>query len=161
MIDYIKYMRNLIGNKPLLICGAGVIVLDSNNRVLMQLRKDNNSWGFPGGIIELGEKVEDAAVREVFEETGLMVTDLKLFGVFSGKDLHYIYPNGDEVYIVDTLFISKNYKGSIIIEESECKDVKFFDIDNLPENISPPVKPSIEELIRRHKDKSLYKLFED
>lgn len=64
-MDYIKYMRKLIGKKPLLICGAGVIVLDDKNRVLMQLRVDNNSWGFPGGILELGEKVEDAAAREL------------------------------------------------------------------------------------------------
>lgn len=160
MIDYIKYMRNIIGTKPLLICGAGIIILDDNNRVLMQLRRDNDCWGFPGGIMELGEKVEDTAVREVFEETGLTVTDLKLFGVFSGKDLHYIYPN-DEVYIVDTMFISKNYNGRIIIEDSECKDVKFFGLDDLPENISPPVKPSLKELIRKYKDKSLYRLFED
>lgn len=70
-----------------------------------------------------------------------------------------IYPNGDEVYIVDIIFISKNYGGSIKIEESECKDVRFFDIDNIPENISPPVKPSVYELIKRHRDKNLYRLF--
>ena len=161
MIDYIKYMRNLIGNKPLLICGAGIIVFDDNNRVLMQQRKDNNCWGFPGGIMELGERIEDTAVREVFEEAGLTITDLKIFGVFSGKDLHYIYPNGDEVYILDTLFISKNYTGKIVVQENECKDAKFFDIDNLPENISPPAKTSVKELIRRHKDRSLYELLED
>lgn len=160
-MDYIKYMRKLIGKKPLLICGAGAIVLDDKNRVLMQLRKDNNSWGFPGGIIELGEKVEDAAAREVFEETGLTVKDLKLFGVFSGKELHYIYPNGDEVYIVDTMFITKNYSGSIIVQESECKEVKFFHIDNLPANISPPVKPTVEELIKKHKDKTLHRILLD
>ena len=161
MNNYIKNMRSLIGNKPLLVCGASTIVLDGDNRVLMQLRKDNNCWGFPGGVVELGEKVADAAIREVFEETGLIVSDLKLFGVFSGEDLHYIYPNGDEVYIVDVVFVSKNYRGCIKIDESECKDVRFFDIDNVPENISPPLKQSVNELIRKHRDKSLYKLFDD
>lgn len=158
MNNYIKDIRAIIGTRPLLICGAGIIVLDDHNRVLMQLRKDNNCWGFPGGIIELGEKVEDAAIREVFEETGLMVSDLKLFGIFSGSELHYTYPNGDEVYIIDILFISNNFNGNIKIQGSECNDVKFFDIDNIPLNLSPPIKPSVDELIRRHKDRSLYKL---
>lgn len=52
----------------------------------MLKRSDNNCWCFPGGAIELGEKVEDAAKREVAEETGLQVKALELFGVFSGQE---------------------------------------------------------------------------
>lgn len=45
------------------------------------------------------------------------------------------------------------------MDSSECKDVRFFDIDNIPENISPPVKSSVDELIKKHKDKSLDRFF--
>ena len=45
--------------------------------------------------------------RELFEETGLIAHDLELFGVFSGKDLHYIYPNGDEVLSQDYDFTAE------------------------------------------------------
>lgn len=145
MIDYIKEMREIVGHRPLLLCGAGAIIFDTSNRVLMLHRSDNDCWCFPGGAVELGEELEEAAKREIYEETGLKVGNLELFGVFSGKDLHYIYPNGDEVYIIDVVFKTNEYYGDMKINE-ESKDINFFDISELPENISPPVKPTVKKL---------------
>ena len=65
--------------------------------ILLQKRSDNHCWGYAGGSVELDEVVEDAAKRELFEETGLIAEKLELFGVFSGKETHYVYPNGDEL----------------------------------------------------------------
>ena len=94
MSNYIMDLRAVVGNRPLLQVGASVIVVDSENRILLQLRSDNHCWGYAGGSVELDEVVEDAAKRELFEETGLIAESLELFGVFSGKDIHYVYPNG-------------------------------------------------------------------
>ena len=105
MSDYIMDLRKIVGHRPLLQVGASVIVEDEDNRILLQLRRDNYCWGYPGGSVELDEEVENAARRELFEETGLIAHDLELFGVFSGKDLHYIYPNGDEVSNIDIVFL--------------------------------------------------------
>lgn len=88
--------------------GVSVIVEDSHGRILLQLRSDNHCWGYAGGSVELDEVVEDAAKRELFEETGLIAEELELFGVFSGVDCHYIYPNGDEVSNVDIVYVCKN-----------------------------------------------------
>src|SRR5690554_3778675 len=104
MIQYVKEMRKMIGTHPLLLCGASVIIFDDRNRVLMTRRSDNNAWCFPGGSIDLGESTEDTAKREVLEETGLIVNNLELFDVFSGQELHYIYPHGDEVFVVDVVY---------------------------------------------------------
>ncbi|WP_410769427.1 NUDIX domain-containing protein [Fontibacillus sp. BL9] len=79
MKDYIKDMRNIVGSRPILMCGASVIIYNSTGQVLMLHRTDNDSWCFPGGAIELGEKIEEAAIREAFEETGLAVDNLNLF----------------------------------------------------------------------------------
>jgi 8-oxo-dGTP pyrophosphatase MutT (NUDIX family) len=72
--------------------GASVILLDSSNRLLLQLRTDNNSWGLPGGSLEMGETLEEVAKRELYEETGLLANNLELFNLFSGKEFYYKYP---------------------------------------------------------------------
>lgn len=87
--------------------GAGIIIEDPQGRVLLQLRADNHCWGYCGGSMDLDERVEDTAKRELFEETGLITEKLELFAVFSGPEYHYIYPNGDEVSNVDNVFLRR------------------------------------------------------
>lgn len=145
MIQYVKEMRKLIGKRPLLLCGASVIITDKDGKILMLLRSDNDCWCLPGGAMDLGENLEDTALREVYEETGLLVKDLELYGIFSGQDLHYVYPHGDEVYIVDTVYKTSKFTGEIAVNH-ESRLYKWFDISNLPENITPPSIPVIKKL---------------
>lgn len=140
MSDYIMDLRTVVGHRPLLQVGASVILEDEKGKILLQLRTDNHCWGYSGGSVELDEKVEDAAKRELFEETGLLAHSLELFGVFSGKELHYTYPNGDEVSNVDIVYICREYSGTLKRQESEVDDLQFFAANALPENISPPIK---------------------
>jgi ADP-ribose pyrophosphatase YjhB (NUDIX family) len=149
MADYIFRLRKLVGHIPLILCTAGIVVYDNQRRVLLQRRTDNNLWCIPGGCVELGELVEDTARRELFEETGLIVDAMKLLGIYSGEEQHYTYPNGDEVYFVTTVFIANYYGGSIIIDENETKELKFFSVDSLPDNITPTNIPIIRDLINR------------
>lgn len=57
-------------------------VVDDSNRVLAIRRADNAHWEPPGGVLELDETIEDGVIREVFEETGLVVEPLVLTGVY-------------------------------------------------------------------------------
>ncbi|WGU92692.1 NUDIX hydrolase [Paenibacillus dendritiformis] len=149
MLEYIRRMRSHIGHDPLLLCGASIILYNASQQVLMLQRSDNGCWCFPGGAIELGETTEDAVRRELLEETGLTVEELHIFGVFSGEELHYVYPNGDEVYIVDVVYTSDQFRGELTIDK-ESRSYQFFDIADLPAEISPPVVPIVEALKRRH-----------
>jgi 8-oxo-dGTP pyrophosphatase MutT (NUDIX family) len=128
-------IREKIGHDPLIICGASVIVYESG-KVLLQKRKDDGSYGYIGGCVELYEEVEQAAKRELLEETGLTAHKLELFGVFSGEDMTHIYPNKDEVSIVDIVFICTDFTGEIITSTDETDECTWFSIDSLPENIS-------------------------
>jgi 8-oxo-dGTP pyrophosphatase MutT (NUDIX family) len=128
--------------------GANVIVVDTMNRLLMQLRMDNNCWGLPGGSMELGESLEEVAARELYEETNLTANELSFFNVYSGKELYYRYPHGDEVYNVVATFICKNYEGGLMAEKNEVLSLQFFSIDDLPSNISPPDLPIVSEYIQ-------------
>lgn len=134
-------MRKVVGHRCILQVGASVILEDEHGRVLLQKRADNHLWGYAGGSVELDEKVEDAAKRELFEETGLIANSLEMFGVFSGKELHYIYPNGDEVSNIDVVYVCRDYCGELKRQEDEVVELKFFDYANLPEKLSPPIKP--------------------
>jgi 8-oxo-dGTP diphosphatase len=73
--------------------GVAVLLLDRWGRVLLQLRDDDlpperfpGHWSFPGGLIEAGESPDAAAVRELEEETGLLLEDLRLFRVYRRSD---------------------------------------------------------------------------
>lgn len=143
-MDYILQLRQHIGHRPIVLVGAGVFLLDEQKRLLLMRRSDNGCWGFPGGSIEPGELVEDAAKREVLEETNLEVGEMSLFGVFSGPELYYKYPNGDEVYNILIVYLSHDWLGEIKLND-EHTDWKWFNADEIPEDISPPIKPVIEQ----------------
>ena len=151
MSNYIMDLRTIVGHRPLLQVGASVIVVDSENRILLQLRSDNHCWGYAGGSVELDEVVEEAAKRELFEETGLIAESLELFGVFSGKDTHYIYPNGDEVSNVDIVYVCKQYTGKLRCQDGEVDALKFFPIDEIPENISKPIRKPLSKWIEQNR----------
>ncbi len=156
MSDYIMWLRSFVGHAPILQCGAGVIVENNDGQILLVKRTDNGCWGYAGGAVEIGEKVEDAACRELLEETGLVAEELELFSVFSGDDNRYTYPNGDEVHNIDIVYICRKYHGNIKLELTEVTEASFFDIDCLPENISPPLVVPINKYVNmRNKNNSL------
>ena len=154
MLEYIKNMRKYIGHERLLIVGASVFV-HKDGRLLLQKRKDNGCWADHGGCIELGETVEETAKRELYEETGLTACSLELIGVFSGKELFYTYPNGDRVSNVNIAYLCEDYSGDMITQTDETADLKWFELDKLPENMSPPVIPALKRCVEILKERGL------
>lgn len=142
-------LRKDIGHKPILICACGCLIFNEKGQVLLQKRSDDNLWGNPGGIMELGESIYDTVKREIEEETNLNLKEeeLKLFNIYSGEGQHHIYPNKDEVYFVNIVFETSQYTGNIK-SNSESIELKFFDINDLPTNITKSFKEVKEDLIK-------------
>ena len=140
MSEYMVEMRKLLGSRPIFQNGASVIVVNDKGQILLGLRADNGCWGYAGGSIELGENLEEAAGRELHEEFNITASSLSLYGVFSGKELFYEYPNGDQVYNIDTVYVCRDYSGEPMADGHELKEVRWFDLAHLPENLSPPTK---------------------
>jgi len=128
-------MRELIGTRPLMVAGATVVVFNVMREILLQQRSDNNKWGFPGGAMEYGESLEETAIRELYEETGLMAKDLKFIDILSGEKEYYKYPNGDEIFGVTAVYTTSNISGILSINDNESLNIKFFPLDNLPSNL--------------------------
>ena len=152
MTDYMRWLRSLVGNSAVLQCGASVLLVNSEGEILLQKRRDNDCWGYHGGGVELSEVVEEAAKRELYEETGLVAHALTLFGVFSGPDLDYTYPNGDMVSNIDIVFLCNEYSGTLRVQSDEVVELRFFAPNMLPKNISPPQIKALEQYINRNCD---------
>jgi len=56
------------------------VIINEKQQVLLELRSDFNVWGLPGGSADPGEDIEQTINREVFEETGLVISDVQVFG---------------------------------------------------------------------------------
>ena len=135
-MGYISDIRKYVGHMPILTAGVGLLVFNDEKKILMQLRTDYNEWGFPGGAMELGESFEDVAKRELKEETNLEADELKLIRVLSGKETYREYPNGDKLYDITAIYVVKKYHNDIIINDDESVKLEWFDINNLPKNMT-------------------------
>ncbi len=145
-MSYIQELRALIGSRPIILVGTGVLLL-KDSRVLLQRRKDNRLWGIPGGSLEPGESLEETARREVLEEVGLKVSQLHLFQVYSGQGQFYQYPNGDQIYDVCIAYWSRDFQGELHADAEEVIELKFFDIHHLPDDINPLDRPILQDLL--------------
>ena len=132
-MGYIMDLRRRVGRAPLIMTSACVLIVDDQNRLLLQKRADNGLWAYPGGSMEPGETFENCARREALEETGLRCGELRYFAHMSGEGMHYTYPNGDEVYIAEIVFLCRDYSGELRVQESEATEQRFFALDALPE----------------------------
>ena len=74
----------------------------------------------------------------------LEIGEMSLFGVFSGPELFYKYPNGDEVYNVTIMYLSRAWQGEIKLND-EHTEWRWFSADEIPEDCSPPIKPILEQ----------------
>ncbi|MBQ8535335.1 MAG: NUDIX domain-containing protein [Bacilli bacterium] len=119
--------------------GAAAIIVNDKGQILLQSRADRDKWGLPGGCQELGERFQDTVIREIKEETNLDVSeeDLELIDIVSGPSRRNDYPNGDVVINNTALYCVKKYSGELKWN-SESKDMRFFDLDNLPVNQHDP-----------------------
>lgn len=101
---YVAKIRERCGNSALQVPGTGVIVYRKNKQeqteILLQLRKDFNTYGLPGGAIELGQTYEECAVIELFQETAYLANpeDMKLLKIYAGPKHITRYPSGDIVF---------------------------------------------------------------
>ena len=141
--DYIKRIRKLIGHEPMLIPHAVVILLDKDNKVLFEVRADDGFLDFPGGSVDMGEEVIEAAKRELYEETGLIADELELFDVYSGPITKYTYFNQDVIYGVDTFYVCRKYHGELKPQKEEVKDLLFLDVNSINGKLSPRNKKVI------------------
>lgn len=103
---------------------VNVAVVDAARRVLLTRREDFEVWCLPGGSVEGGESLAEAALREVAEETGLAVRLTRLVGLYSRPKLRG--------YHTAALFAAVVSRGSLRVDPSEVVEAEWFAADELP-----------------------------
>ncbi len=144
--SYVGQLRDLVGNRLLLLPGARVVIQDSEQRILLQQRSDFGVWGLPGGNAEEGEDLTRLIVREVKEETGLDIFDVRPFGFGSNPSLEsFTYPNGDRTQHFCMNFYSRNFTGTARVSDAESLALSWFSTADLPEML-----PNMRESVRAY-----------
>jgi len=117
------------------LVGIAVMVI-KDNRVLFGKRRNahgSGTWAFPGGHLEFNESIEDCARREVSEETGIQIKNLRCGpytnDIFSDEDKHYV-----------TLFVTADYEAgtAVVKEPHKCEKWAWF---KWPPDVQPCFLP--------------------
>ena len=120
-----------IGKRGVLRVGASSIIFDeSRGRILLTKRTDNGRWCLPGGGMDPGESVEEACIREAYEETGLRVKVSRLVGVYTSPDLVIEYADGNIFHPVSLSF-EVEITGLSLLLSAETTEVGYFTIEDV------------------------------
>ena len=122
-------MSKLYPKRP--VVGVGAIILDGD-KILLEKRKNSpgkGKWSVPGGLVELGERIEQAAIREVKEETGLVVYEPRLVGIVDHISLDESGKVKYHFVIVDYLVTVKGGKPKAASDADALKWVSFNDVE--------------------------------
>lgn len=143
-MGYVEALRELIGNTPIILVRPSILIVNRSGELLL-VQHNDGTWGIPGGLMELGESVEECAIREAKEELGITIRNLNLIGVFSGKELFTKLRNGHEYYNVVIGYICTQFEGELEPDGVEVLDAKFYNPLQMPERIDPFIKMKIQE----------------
>ena len=142
-MDYIKWIRFKVGKDMIILNFSGAIIENDKQEILLQRRRDRNAWGFPGGAMELGESAVETAIREIKEETGLIVSVGKMVGIYT----KYFdeYPNGDKAQTITFMYLGKVIGGQLAANNEESIELKFFHPDLFPELFNQQHKDAFDD----------------
>jgi 8-oxo-dGTP pyrophosphatase MutT (NUDIX family) len=123
---YLRDLRQHVGHSLLLLPSVAAVVRDAAGGVLLGQRTDTGAWELPAGAIDPGEPPALALVREVWEETGLVVRPRRIVAVLGGAaEYRRHYPNGDVAEYTVVLFSAEPVRGGLAPRDGEFSSARF------------------------------------
>ena len=135
------------------LVGFGVIIEKNHGEVLLGLRQGSHGsgeWCFPGGKLEKGETLFESVRREVKEEVGIEVSELKIISL--ADEMRYLKTDGRQFFNIGVL--AKKWKGEVsLMEPDKYKEWRWFSKANVPENLLE----GTSLILKNYKNGVLYK----
>ncbi|WP_405582179.1 NUDIX domain-containing protein [Streptomyces sp. NBC_01190] len=116
-----------------IVPSANAIVTDDEGRILMIRRSDNGNWAVPGGAMDMGESIEQTAVRETLEETGIHSEITGLVGIYTDPRHVIHYTSNDEVRQEFSIVFTARYVSGDPTPSDESRDVVWVPRDEVGE----------------------------
>jgi 8-oxo-dGTP pyrophosphatase MutT (NUDIX family) len=126
MSEYMVELRRRVGDRLLEVPSVSVVVRDGRGGVLLVRHENDDAWVTPGGAVEPAEAPADAAVREMWEETGLEVELTRIIGVYGGPEFVVTYRNGDRTSYLMVVFEGRPIAGEPRPDGVETLEVRYF-----------------------------------
>jgi 8-oxo-dGTP pyrophosphatase MutT (NUDIX family) len=112
-----------------MVPSVNVIVADGDGRILLICRTDNGNWALPGGAVDLGESVPQAAVRETLEETGVDCEITGLTGIYSDPGHVLLYTSNGEARQEFSIVLTARPVGGEPTPSDESSQVRWVSLD--------------------------------
>jgi ADP-ribose pyrophosphatase YjhB (NUDIX family) len=147
MPDYVRGIRQLIGDELLLMPGVIVLARDAEGRLLLVRHAETGLWGLVGGYVEVDEQPADAAIREAAEETGVEVELTGLITALGGPGFRVQYANGHRTSVVVIVYEARVIDGIARPDNDETSQVGWFCPEELPAlELGPLAQSTLEHL---------------
>jgi 8-oxo-dGTP pyrophosphatase MutT (NUDIX family) len=153
--SYVLALRDKIGHELLMLQSASVMLFD-DGRLMLAQQRDTGLWVTIGGAIEPDETPADAAVRECWEETGMLVEPTEVLGVFGGPEFRIPYPNGDVASYTVTVFEAQCIEGEPHPDGVEVVALRFVSRD---EAAALPMSRGTRVMVARAFERTLKPFF--
>jgi 8-oxo-dGTP diphosphatase len=126
-----------MGTRNEILPAIAAAIFNEKGEILLQRRRDVNQWGLISGHVEFGETVEQAVLREIFEETNTKAVIKRFIGIYSSPPSQTYHYSNRTVQYVTSYFearLEKDIDAGFSNEEST--QLKFFPTDNLPPDLA-------------------------
>ena len=144
--SYLGQLRQAAGKRKLIAVTVRAVIMNAQGQVLLVRRSDNGLWVMPAGSMELDESIDEALVREVWEETGLTATAWTLIAVYSHPRYSSVTEYGEPYQFVSFVFRIDAWQGDLVTHTDETVGARFFDLDALPDTVPPIYHETLDDL---------------
>jgi len=133
-----------------LVPSANVIVVNDQGEILMIRRTDNGNWAVPGGAMDIGESITEAAIRETAEETGITCEITGLTGIYTSPKHVIRYTSNEEVRQEFSVVFTARAVSGALAPSSESTEPQWISPQAIPDL---KMHPSMRQRIQHYLDR--------